>query len=167
VKAAVYEKYGAPDVLKIREVEKPVSRLKKLPLFHLGDSHHFTFCAKPISRKIKKSFDVIYDTVGKSPFFGSLKSLKDRGIYLQAVHIPPFSLVKDLWVKVSSKKTIVGGISIEKKEDLDFMRKIIEEGTFKPIIDRTFDLEDISKAHEYVEKGHKVGNVAITVHKKE
>lgn len=114
-------------------------------------------------KEVQKIYDVIYDTVGKSPFFTSLSKLKDKGVYLQAVHIPPSSLLKDLWVRISSKKKIIGGISIERKSDLEFLKKIIEEDKFKPVIGKNFTLEKISEAHEYVETGHKVGNVAITI----
>lgn len=108
------------------------------------------------------TYDVIYDTVGKSPFFNTVKKLKKNGIFLNAVHMPPLSILKNLWIFPSSKK-IIGGISIELKEDLIFLKNLIEQGKFKPFIDRRYKFEDISDAHRYVEQGHKKGNVVITV----
>jgi NADPH:quinone reductase-like Zn-dependent oxidoreductase len=108
-------------------------------------------------------YDVIYDTVGKSPFFISVKKLNKNGIFLNAVHIPPLSLLKNLWIYITSSKKIIGGISIERKEDLIFLKDLIEKVKYKPYIDRSYPLKQISEAHRYVEQGHKKGNVVITI----
>ncbi|MBD2233139.1 NAD(P)-dependent alcohol dehydrogenase [Phormidium tenue] len=110
-----------------------------------------------------KTYDIIFDTTGKSSFSGCLKSLKRNGIYLRAVHIDLLSILRGLWVSKTTRKKVVGGVAIEKKEDLIFLKELIEAGKMKTAIDRHYALEQTADAHRYVEQGHKRGNVVITV----
>lgn len=108
-------------------------------------------------------YDIVFDTLGKSPFSGCIKSLKSKGIYLRAVHMSLFDVVRGIWTSFTSGKKVIGGIATERKENLIFLKKLIETGKLKPVIDRQYPLEQLVEAHAYVEKGHKKGNVAITV----
>ena len=110
-----------------------------------------------------QTYDIIYDTVGKISFFDSMGKLNKNGIFLNAVHIPPFSIFKNIWITLTSTNKIIGGISIERKEDLDFIKYLIEERKYKPVIDRSYRFEQIVEAHRYVDQGHKKGNVVITL----
>ena len=103
-------------------------------------------------------YDVIFDTVGKSSFSGCKKSLKKNGFYLESL-MKLSHIIRGFW---SSIKVIVGGAD-ERKEDLIFLKRLIEEGKIKSVIDRRYPLEQIAAAHRYVDKGHKKGNVVITV----
>ena len=108
-------------------------------------------------------YDIIFDTIGKSPFSGCVKSLKQNGIYLRAVHMTLSSIVQGLWTSMTSSKKVIGGIATERKENLVFLKELIEAGKLKPVIDRRYPFEQIAEAHRYVDKGHKKGNVVITV----
>ncbi|UCH81960.1 MAG: NAD(P)-dependent alcohol dehydrogenase [Nitrospiraceae bacterium] len=113
--------------------------------------------------KSGQTYDVIFDTVGKSPFSGCVTSLKKKGIYLRTVHMSLSPIVRGLWITMTSSKKVIGGVATEHNEDLIFLRGLIETGTLKPVIDRVYPIEQIVEAHRYVEKGHKKGNVVITV----
>ena len=110
-----------------------------------------------------KTYDIIFDTSGKSPFSGCLSSLKNNGIYLRAVHINLLPILRGLWTSITSSKKVIGGVAIERKADLIFLKELIEMGRMKSIIDRRYSLEQTAEAHRYVEQGHKKGNVVITV----
>jgi len=103
-------------------------------------------------------YDIIFDTVGKSSFSKCKRSLKKNGFYLEAL-MKMSHIVRGLW---SSIKVIGGGAS-ENKEDLNFLKELIETGKIKSVIDRHYPLEQIAEAHRYVDRGHKKGNVVITV----
>jgi len=110
-----------------------------------------------------ETYDIIFDTVGKSPFSGCVRSLKEKGFYLRSVHMAMSSILRGLWTSITTSKKVIGGVAGEKTEDLIFLRELIEAGKIKPVIDRVYPLEQIAEAHRYVDKGHKKGNVVITV----
>lgn len=114
-----------------------------------------------------KTYDIIFDTVGKCSFSACKGSLTDEGIYLSTVPTPVMML-QALWpAKSGSKKVkfVAAGLrsAREKVKDLVFLTELIEAGKIKPVIDRCYPLEQIAEAHRYVEQGHKKGNVVITV----
>ena len=114
-----------------------------------------------------KTYDIIFDTVGKRSFSECKGSLTDAGIYLTTVPTPAI-MFQALWTAKSSSKNVkfvAAGLrpASEKIKDLVFLTELIEAGKIKPIIDRRYPLEQIAEAHRYVEQGHKKGNVVITV----
>ena len=109
-----------------------------------------------------ESYDVIFETVGKSSFSRGIKSLKKNGFYLLAN--PGLSqTLRGLWTSITSSKKVVIALASYRTEDLIFLKELIEEGKIKSVIDRRYPLEQAVEAHRYVEKGHKKGNVVITL----
>jgi NADPH:quinone reductase-like Zn-dependent oxidoreductase len=110
-----------------------------------------------------QAYDIIFDTTGQSPFSGCLNSLTERGIYLRAVNLGLTPIIRGLWISNTSNRKVIGGIAVERKENINFLRELVEAGKLKPVIDRRYPLEKIAEAHAYVDKGHKKGNVTIIV----
>ncbi|MGG4495049.1 NAD(P)-dependent alcohol dehydrogenase [Brevibacillus reuszeri] len=109
------------------------------------------------------AYDIIFDTVGKSPFMACVERLTPNGYYLRAVHFSPLSVVRGLWINLTSGKKVIGGTMRGNAEDLRFLKGLIEAGRLRSIIDRVYPLEQAAEAHRYVEQGHKKGNVVLTV----
>jgi NADPH:quinone reductase-like Zn-dependent oxidoreductase len=109
-----------------------------------------------------ETFDIIFDTVGKSSLPDCLRLLKKEGSYLQAV-AGPAQLVQMQWASMRSGKTLLGGTAVPKTADLIYLNELIEAGKIKPVIDRCYPLEQMVEAHRYVDQGHKKGNVVIGV----
>ena len=113
------------------------------------------------------TYDIIFDAVGKTSFSRCKGSLKPKGIYLEAA----FALANFpqlLWTSmIGGKKAKIAATGLrpasERTKDLNFLKELMEAGRIKPVIDRRYPLEQIAEAHRYVDKGHKKGNVAITV----
>jgi len=112
-----------------------------------------------------ETYDIIFDIIGKSPFSSCVDSLNHNGIYLLAN--PKVSLInRDKKVAKKSGKRIVNrnmATRTERTEQLTFLKELIEEGKIKTVIDRRYPLQKVAEAHEYVETGHKTGNVIITI----
>jgi len=114
-----------------------------------------------------KTYDIIFDTVGKCSFSECKGSLTDKGIYLATVPTPAI-MIQALWTAMSGGKKVkfaaTGLRSTNKKiKDLLLLKELIEAGKIKAVIDRCYLLEQTAAAHQYVEQGHKKGNVVITV----
>lgn len=112
--------------------------------------------------KSGKTYDAIFDVVGKSSFSGSLRSLKPNGHYLLG-NAGLSQIARGRWTSMSSSKKVILGATIQKAEDLIFLKELIETGKINSVIDRRYLLEHMAEAHRYVDEGHKKGNVVITM----
>jgi len=132
----------------------------------LGADHVLDYTKEDFTEN-GKTYDLIFDTIGKRSFLESKGSLTDKGIYLATVPTPVM-LLQVLWTAKSGGqkvKFVAAGLrpAKEKIKDLVFLTKLIGAGKLKPVIDRCYPLEQMAEAHRYVEQGHKKGNVVITV----
>lgn len=115
-----------------------------------------------------QTYDIIFDTVGKSSFSRCKDSLKSNGVYLTTVPSPG-AVFQMMWTsaKIGGKQAILTFTGLrppgEKKKDLVFLKELVESGEIKPVIDRRYSLDQAAEAHRYVDKGHKKGNVVVTM----
>ncbi len=110
-----------------------------------------------------ETYDVIFDTVGKSSIPECLSVLKKKGIYLSAVHLELSRILEGIKASFSGNKKVVGGVAKYTNENLEALKNMIESGELKSVIDRQFPLEQIVEAHSYVDTGHKKGHVIVKV----
>ena len=112
--------------------------------------------------KSGETYDLIFDAVGKTSFSHCKNSLKQKGIFLPVLLDLP-EVVQMIWTSMTGGKKVKGGPATERVEDLNFFKELIEAGKLKPVIDRSYPLEQTAEAFRYVETGRKKGNVVITV----
>jgi len=109
-----------------------------------------------------ETYDLIVDILGKSSFSRCKSSLKQNGRLL-FVSFKMRQLLQMLWTSMIGSKKVICTMASDKTEDLIFVKELVEAGKIKSVIDKRYPLEQTAEAHRYVEKGHKKGNVVITV----
>lgn len=108
------------------------------------------------------TYDVVFDTVGKSSFGRCKDVLTSHGVYIPAVMDYPH-LAQMAWTALRGGRKVRSGTSSEKAADLVWIGELIEAGVIRPVIDACYPLEQIAAAHRYVEQGHKKGNVVLSI----
>lgn len=114
--------------------------------------------------KTEDKFAFIFDAVGKSSFGKCKPLLTEKGIYIStefgknAENIL-FALTTPLW----GGKRLLFPIPSITKQDIIFLKELVEKGEFKPVIDRFYTLGQIVDAYRYVESGQKTGNVILKI----
>ncbi len=109
-----------------------------------------------------ETYDIVFDTVGTSPFSVCTRSLNKDGFYLLATHRLP-RCFRILWQNLTSSKKTLSPLLKEATEDLVYVRELVEAGKLRASIDSSYPLEEAAAAHRYVESGRKKGQVVITV----
>ena len=203
MKAVIWPKYGSPDVLELRDIEKPnpgedevlirkeqeilingaagsigtfavqiakslgaqvtaVDGARKLDMLRsIGADEVIDYTQEDFTRN-GKTYDVIIDVVGKSPYSRSVRSLKPAGRYV--LGNPRFSgFFKGLLTSMTSSKKVTAALTAYETKNLAFLRELIESEKVKTVIDRRYPLQQVADAHRYVETGQKTGHVVITV----
>ena len=114
--------------------------------------------------KDDQKYDLVIDAVGKSSFRRCRRLLKPGGIYTSSDvgllwHGPMLALITPLF----RGRKLMFVVPRDDPKGIRWLKRLIETGEFKPVIDRTYPLEEIVEAYRFVETGQKIGNVVITV----
>ncbi len=108
-------------------------------------------------------YDFIFDAVGKSTFGKCKPLLKEKGIYISSELGPYAQNIFYALLTSRLSKKVIFPMPYSQQKTIPYISNLLEKGKFKPVIDREYSLEDISKAYEYVITGEKTGNVIINV----
>ncbi len=109
-----------------------------------------------------EQYDMILMAIDKWSFSSCKKFLKNSGIYANVTN--PIQSLSMMWTGLTtSKKILMGKNPGETSKVLNDLKELIDTGHLTPVIDRIYPFDQIVAAHRYVDKGHKKGNVAITI----
>ena len=109
-------------------------------------------------------FDVVFDAVGQHSFRRARPALKPKGTYVDTdlgylFHLPLLVLA----TRFTGGQQAKIGLARFTKDDVRYLKELLEAGAYRPVIDRTYPLDEVVEATRYVETGRKVGNVVLTV----
>jgi NADPH:quinone reductase-like Zn-dependent oxidoreductase len=111
-----------------------------------------------------EKFDCIFDAVGKSSFAQCKPLLKDKGVYMSTeLGRNAENIILALITPLTGGKKVLFPLPTITKEDVIFLRELVMKKQFKPLIDRTYQLNHIVAAYQYVETGQKTGNVVLVI----
>lgn len=111
-----------------------------------------------------EKYDFIFDAVGKSSFRKCKPLLKQKGIYISTeLGYKGANIYLALFTPILFGKRVLFPIPTINKEDVLFIKDLVEKRKFKPLIDKIYPMDEIVEAYKYVESGMKVGNVVLEI----
>ncbi len=143
------------------EVTAVDSADKLAMLRSLGADHVIDYQKEDFTQKTK-TYNAIFDVVGKANYSSSLESLEQNGTYVTA-NPGALDIIRGSLTSRTSDKTVISQVASKTPEDALFMKELIEAGVIRTVIDRRYPLEQTAEAHRYVETGQKAGHVVIMV----
>jgi NADPH:quinone reductase-like Zn-dependent oxidoreductase len=141
-----------------------VSNTKNLELVRSLGADEVVDYTREDFTKNGKSYDVVFDAVGRHSFRRCRGSLRPGGIYLETDlgylwHVPILALLTR-WL---GDKRVTLSVPKYRKEEVLLLKELIEAGKYRAVIDRRYPLEQVVEATKYVETGQKTGNVVLSV----
>lgn len=124
-------------------------------------SHVIDYTKEDFTKK-GEIYDIIFDVVAKNTFSKCRNSLSDNGIYV-TTDIGPGLILQRFWTSMIISKRMIPMWGKCRKEDLIYLRDLIEARKVTSVIDRVYPLSEVAEAHRYIEKGHARGKVIIKI----
>ena len=112
-----------------------------------------------------ETYDVIVDAVGKLSPRRARRALSPDGVYTTAGSPGALGgvLLLSVATRITGTRRVRLGLARYRREDVHFLKELVEAGAYRPVIDRSYPLEDVVEAHRHVDTRRKIGNVVLTV----
>jgi NADPH:quinone reductase-like Zn-dependent oxidoreductase len=112
-------------------------------------------------------YDIVFDVAGKSSYRRARSSVRRGGAYLTTVISPAILFQMAATTRFTSTRAAITFTGLRKPaakaQDLEFLWGLVRDGRFRPVVDRSYPLDDVVEAHRYVESGSKHGSVLVTM----
>jgi NADPH:quinone reductase-like Zn-dependent oxidoreductase len=108
-----------------------------------------------------EEYDIVLDAVGKHSFLRSRKALAPKGLYVATDRL--YNVPLAFLTRVTGGKRVVFDVGGHTRDDVVLARQLLEAGRYRPVVDRTYPLEDVVEATRYVESWQKTGNVVLAL----
>ena len=132
----------------------------------LGADHVIDYNAEDFTQQIDQ-YDIIYDTIGKSSFSACKKALTEKGVYMSPVGGMPLLFSMIMNSNKNKKRASFAAVGTKSNEELSILLKelsiLYKQGILTTTIDRTYEMDQISEAHTYIDTGRKKGNVVMVM----
>ncbi len=139
--------------------------IKEEMLRRIG-ADHFVDCTKEDFARSGRTYDVIFNMVARTSFAGCVKALNPGGRYLMGN--PRLSdMLRSVLTSRFTGKAAIFAFAEEKEEELFALKRMIEEGKIRPLVDRTYPMEQAAEAHRRVETEQRLGPVVIFMGKEQ
>lgn len=130
-------------------------------LLWLGADYVLDYRLDDFTRQ-ESTYDVVIDIVGRASYPGCLRALKPGG-YLVLGNAPTGQMIRRLWSRWTTDRNVRIALAGYRKEDLDYLARLLEDGSLKVVIERSYTMEQIVDAHHYLDSGRKTGNVLLSI----
>ena len=130
----------------------------------LGADHMIDYTKEDFAKNGKK-YDIILDAVGKRTFFNCRRSLTETGVYItEHVLYPKYHPAQLLLGSLMGDKRAKIHLTKPNDKDLDFLRELIDVERLRPVIEKTYSLDQIAEAHRHLEGEHAKGKIVVEIH---
>ncbi|MFD2672148.1 NAD(P)-dependent alcohol dehydrogenase [Marinicrinis sediminis] len=152
--AVQYAKYAGAEVTAACSTRN-VERVRALGADYVMDYTKEDF------RELSSTYDLVFQAAGHLPYRTVKPVLKKKGVYA-TTYLNGGLVIQSIQSRLFSSKRVLCGVTFPTLHDVQVVREMLEQGILKPLIDRTYSLDQLGEAFHYVEQGHKTGTVMIS-----
>ena len=124
----------------------------------IGADHVIDYTSEDFTR-LGLYYDLVLDAVGNRSLSDCKRVLNPKGVYVAVAG----TVARSLWILLTGRKRMIPMLATTNKNDLLFLQELLQSGKVMPVIDRRYQLGEVSEAIEYVETGRAQGKVIITM----